>query len=46
MTEQVVFQRQKDGYAKIVLAAIPLKDLERGSVSGKTETGRTNRKVP
>ena len=38
ITEQVVFQRQKDGYAKIVLATIPLEDLEAGGIVRKTGT--------
>ena len=37
---------EKDGYAKIVLATIPLKDLETGAVVGKTETERTGSKRP
>jgi hypothetical protein len=38
ITEQVVFQRQKDGDAKIVLAANPLEDLEAGGTVRKTGT--------
>jgi len=37
--ETVGLLYEKDGYAKIVLATIPLKDLEAGAAAGKTERG-------
>lgn len=37
---------EKDGYAKIVLATVPLEDLQADGVGGTTETVITERERP